>query len=104
PRGHYIGCYPDDVPAAEARCALGLGAQDRVFVCFGQLRGYKGVDALLEAFAELSDPRLRLLIAGRPATDADAQSVLAAAQRDARVRTHLGFVPDPDVQRFLKAA
>jgi beta-1,4-mannosyltransferase len=42
--------------------------------------------------------------AGLPATDADAQSVLAAAQRDARVRAYLGFVPDPDVQRFLKAA
>jgi beta-1,4-mannosyltransferase len=104
PHGHYIGCYPDDVPALEARRALGLGAQDRVFVCFGQLRGYKDVGALLDAFADLPDPRLRLVVAGRPATDADAQSVLAAAQRDARVRAHLGFVPDPDVQRFLKAA
>ena len=104
PHGHYIGCYPDDVPAIEARRALGLGAEDRVFVCFGQLRAYKGVGALLDAFADLPDPRLQLVVAGRPATDADAQCVLAAAQRDARVRTHLGFVPDPDVQRFLKAA
>jgi glycosyltransferase involved in cell wall biosynthesis len=104
PHGNYIGCYPDDVPAPEARRALGLGAEDRVFVCFGQLRGYKGVDALLDAFAELQNPRLRLVIAGRPATEADALGVLAAAQRDARVRTHLRFVPDVDVQRFLKAA
>jgi beta-1,4-mannosyltransferase len=104
PHGHYIGWYPDDLPAAEARRALGLNADDRVFVCFGQLRAYKGVGALLDAFAELPDSRLRLVTAGQPATDADAQSVLAAAQRDARVRAHLGFVPDPDVQRFLKAA
>src|SRR4029453_13409958 len=87
-----------------ARRALGLNADDRIFVCFGQLRAYKGVGALLDAFAELPDPRLRLVAAGQPATDADAQSVLAAAQRDGRVRAHLGFVPDPDVQRFLKAA
>jgi beta-1,4-mannosyltransferase len=104
PHGHYIGCYPDDVPAAGARHGLGLAPTDRVFVCFGQLRAYKGVGALLEAFAGLPEPRLRLVIAGRPATDADAQSVLAAARRDTRVRTHLGFVPDADVQRFLKAA
>lgn len=104
PHGHYIGCYPDDVPAAEARRALGLDAEDRVFVCFGQLRGYKGLDALLDAFADLPDPRLRLVIAGRPATEDDALGVLAAAQRDARVRTHLRFIPDADVQRFLKAA
>ena len=55
-------------------------------------------------WTELPDPRLRLVIAGRPATDADALTILAATQRDARVRTHLGFVPDRDVQRFLKAA
>ena len=104
PHVHYIGCYPDDVPAAEARHALGLGVEYRVFVCFGQLRGYKGLDVLLDAFADLPDPRLRLVIAGRPATEDDALGVLAAAQRDARVRTHLRFIPDADVQRFLKAA
>lgn len=104
PHGNYIGCYPDDLPRSEARRALGLGPEHRVFVCFGQLRAYKGVDALLDAFGELADPRLRLVIAGRPATDPDAQAVRAAAARDARVRAHLGFVPDGDVQRFLKAA
>jgi len=104
PHGHYIGFYPDDVPAAEARQALGLGAEERVFACFGQLRAYKGVGALLDAFTDLSDPRLRLVVAGKPATNDDALRVLAAAQRDPRVRAHLGFVPDADVQRFLKAA
>src|SRR4029077_19893279 len=86
PHGDYIGCYPDDVPAAEARRALGLGAEERVLACFGQLRAYKGVGALLAAFTELTDPRLRLVVAGKPATDADALRVLAAAQRDPRVR------------------
>jgi glycosyltransferase involved in cell wall biosynthesis len=104
PHGHYIGCYADDVSPDEARRALGLGAEDRVFVCFGQLRAYKGVGALLDAFADLAAPRLRLVVAGKPGSDADAERVLDAAQRDARVRTHLGFVPDPDVQRFMKAA
>ena len=104
PHGHYIGCYPDDVPAAEARRALGLDAPDRVFLCFGQLRAYKGVGALLDAFTGLPDPRLRLVIAGRPATDVEALRVLAAAQRDVRVHPHLDFIPDPDVQRFFKSA
>jgi beta-1,4-mannosyltransferase len=104
PHGHYIGCYPDALSAADARRTLGLAASDRVFVWFGQLRAYKGVCALLEAFVGLPGPRLRLVIAGRPATDADAEVVCTAARRDARVQTHLGFVSDPDVQRFLKAA
>src|SRR5262249_60622715 len=44
PHGNYIGCYPDDGPAAEARRALGLGAGGPGFVGFGHLRGYQGVD------------------------------------------------------------
>jgi glycosyltransferase involved in cell wall biosynthesis len=104
PHGHYVGCYPDVLPAADARRTLGLGADARVFVCFGQVRAYKGVGALLDAFAELPGPRLRLVIAGRPATDADAEIVRSAARRDARVQAHLAFVPDAEVQRFLKAA
>jgi glycosyltransferase involved in cell wall biosynthesis len=104
PHGHYIGCYPDELPASDARRALGLGADDRVFAYFGQLRAYKGVDALLHAFTGLPGARLRLVIAGRPATDADGEIVRIAACRDTRVQTHLEFVPDHDVQRFLKAA
>jgi glycosyltransferase involved in cell wall biosynthesis len=104
PHGHYIGCYPDELSAADARRALGVAASDRVFVCFGQLRAYKGVGGLLDAFVRLPGPRLRLVIAGQPATDADAAIVRTAARRDARVQPHLGFVPDRDVQRFLKAA
>ncbi|HJW69238.1 MAG TPA: glycosyltransferase [Candidatus Binatia bacterium] len=104
PHGHYIGCYPDALSAADARRILGLATTDRVFICFGQLRAYKGVGALLEAFAGLPGPRLRLVIAGQPATDADAEIVRTAARRDTRVHAHLGFVPDSHVQRFLKAA
>src|SRR4029077_4742774 len=104
PHGHYIGCYPDELSAEDARRALGLALSDRVFVCFGQLRAYKGVGALLDAFARLPGQSLHLVIAGRPATDADAEAVHTAARRDARVQTHLEFVSDPDVQRFFKAA
>lgn len=104
PHGHYIGCYPDELSAADARRTLGLGASDRVFVCFGQLRAYKGVGALLDAFARFPGPALRLVIAGRPATDANAEIVRRVAHRDSRVQAHLGYVSDSDVQRFLKAA
>jgi glycosyltransferase involved in cell wall biosynthesis len=104
PHGHYIGCYPDALSAADARRTLGLAAADRVFVCFGQLRAYKGIGELVEAFAGVPGPGVHLVIAGRPATDADAEIVRTGARRDSRVQTHLGFVPDSDVQRFLKAA
>src|SRR5262249_45373307 len=95
PPGHYIRRYPDELSAADARRTLGLATPDRVFVCFGQLRAYKGVGALLDAFAGLPGPGLRLVIAGRPATDADAEIVRTAARCDPRVNAHLAFVSDP---------
>lgn len=104
PHGHYIGAYPDGVGRAEARARLGLEPDARVFLCFGQVRAYKGIADLCAAFAALPGERLRLVVAGRPASPADAAAVRAAAAADPRVRPLLAFVPDDEVQVVFRAA
>ena len=59
---------------------------------------------LLEAFAELPDPDARLVIAGKALDDGYAARVTALAAADARVRLDLGFVPDDELQVYLRAA
>ncbi len=39
---------------------------DRVFLFIGQVRRYKGVEGLLEAFRSLDEPDARLIVAGKP--------------------------------------
>jgi len=104
PHGHYIGVYPDTVEPEEARRRLRLPPDAPVFLCFGQVRAYKGVVDLVRVFAALPDPALRLVVAGRPATEADGRAVAAAAGADPRIRADLRHVADEDVQLYFKAA
>ena len=104
PHGNYIGCYPDTMDRGEARRRLGLGPNDRVLLSFGQVRDYKGLANLVQAFRAIDDPRLRLVIAGRAVVAADAESVRSLAVADPRISLHLRFVPDEEVQVFFNAA
>ena len=104
PHGHSIGAYPHAVDADEARRRLGLAPDEIVFLCFGQLRAYKGVPSLLDAFAALGAPRVRLVVAGRAVDAALGATVAAAAVRDRRIVARLEHVPDDEVQVFFEAA
>lgn len=104
PHGNYVGAYPDTVSRDEARRRLALDAADRVFLCFGQVRPYKGAADLVQTLRAIDDPRLRLVIAGRAPVGADAEALRALAAADPRVRLDLRFIPDDEVQVFFRAA
>ena len=64
--GSFVGVYPDFVDRDGARRALDIPADADVLLSLGQIRGYKGLDRLLDAFRDLSRnrPDAILLIAG----------------------------------------
>ena len=104
PHGHYRGAYPDSLSREEARQRLGLPDEARVVAFVGWVRPYKGVAELVSAFRARPDPSARLLVAGRALDAAYAERVAALAQDDERVRLALGFVPDEELQVYLRAA
>ncbi|HSM32823.1 MAG TPA: glycosyltransferase [Anaerolineae bacterium] len=104
PHGHYQGAYPDGITRAEARERLGLPTQARVISFVGWVRSYKGVWELLQAFSQLEEPDARLVIAGETVDGAYAARLTAAAKGDSRILLALGFVPDDDLQVYLRAA
>jgi len=99
PHGSYVGRYPNGIGSRTARERLGVESDACVFLAFGQVRSYKGLDALLEAFSELPASHARLLIAGEPVG-----GVALPPVEDPRVRLFLRHVPDAEVQVFLNAA
>jgi beta-1,4-mannosyltransferase len=102
--GNYIGAYPDTCTAQEARRKLELDDGSFVFLTLGQIRPYKGIDELITAFRSVGGDSVRLIVAGHPHDDAYAASLTALARADARIRLHLRFVPDEDIQYYMHAA
>lgn len=104
PHGNYFEAYPNDTTAKLARNALGLNADDFVFLFLGLIRPYKGVTDLISAFRSIDRPSVRLLIAGCPVDGKIALEVATAARSDFRIVYRPGFVPDDEVQTHMAAA
>jgi glycosyltransferase involved in cell wall biosynthesis/ubiquinone/menaquinone biosynthesis C-methylase UbiE len=102
----YVGRYPESISRSAARTRLGFASHEHVFLAFGGLRPYKGLDVLLEAFAAAADadPRLRLVVAGKPQYSAAFDAVAAACEAHSRILTMFDAVPDDEVQVYFRAA
>jgi glycosyltransferase involved in cell wall biosynthesis len=99
-----VGPLPD---RDGARSLLGLPPDHRTALVLGLIRPYKGVDLLLEAFADLpATSDWRLVVAGEPWAGLE-HELLARIDRsglDNRVRMELRWIPEIEVPRFLAAA
>ncbi|MFX0203617.1 MAG: glycosyltransferase, partial [Candidatus Hodarchaeota archaeon] len=104
PHGNYINSYANHVTRKKARTWLGLGYGDIVFLYFGTIRPYKGVQRMTDAFRKLNNPRARLLIVGEPNNEAIRSELIRFCESDERIRAFLKFVPDEDIQLYMNAA
>jgi D-inositol-3-phosphate glycosyltransferase len=102
---------PDTILTPEAaRLRLGLGAQEKVLLFFGNIAPYKGVEYLVDAFLEYAqrDPDCRLIIAGRPkGSEAYWAGVLAkinASPVRHKFILKIEYVPDAETEIYFKAA
>lgn len=103
PHGPYVGVYPDGRGRGAVREELALDARTTVFLAFGDLRAYKAVEVLLEAFQTARLDDAALLVAGSDRAGRGVE-VTAAAEADPRIRPLLGFVPDSRVAELYAAA
>lgn len=95
PHGHYrpwYGSYPRDT------------TQPGRIAYFGMIRRYKGVDRLVEAFEETTDPSLTLTIAGKPSTPALGTDLAHLVETDHRIRLTLSFLENPDLVTAITEA
>ena len=104
PHGHYADDYPNDGDRGAARAELGVAPDAPTFLFLGNIRPYKGVLSLVEAFRALDRPDARLLIAGRPFAEGDESSVRDGIGGDERIDFRPGFVDRGAVQTFMNAA
>jgi glycosyltransferase involved in cell wall biosynthesis len=106
PIGSYAGAYEDTIDRQGARARLGLPEAAFVFVFFGSVRPYKGIDLLIDAFHAVRRDHAdaHLVIAGKPYSSEFESEVRRRAGDDPNLHLVLTYIPDADVQVYLRAA
>ena len=108
PHGHYLA-YPRGVTRADARRWLGIPDDAFVYLHFGNIRGYKGLDDLFDAFDQVSVENKWLLVAGRYASITgeggwrDRWLMWRKQRLGRRMTLRLTSVPDDRIQHYMAA-
>ena len=102
PHGDFRNAYPADITRQEARRELGIPDDAFVYTSFGNIRGYKGHDDMLEAFKGLEGDHLRLVVAGQRHQFYEGV-VGNESVGDPRVLMHEGKVPIDKLQVYFHA-
>jgi beta-1,4-mannosyltransferase len=69
---------------------------------FGIIRPYKGVENLIDKFAQMPGADARLRIVGKPQTDLLRDAIKAGASGDSRIELKLEFVPDTELAKLIE--
>ncbi|MCK9421681.1 MAG: glycosyltransferase [Bacteroidales bacterium] len=99
--------FGDPVPKEVAQKRLGLDPGFKYILFFGFIRDYKGLDLLLNAFADerLSNTNIRLLIAGEFYCDPKPYiEIIARHNLEEKVIMSNDFIPDSKVLNYFCAA
>jgi D-inositol-3-phosphate glycosyltransferase len=95
--------------AHEAKKRLGITADEKVILFFGNIAPYKGLEHLLAAFRLLAAERddYCLIVAGRPKGPSAYWTSIQHAmnsERRGRVIQQIAYIPDQDTEIYFKAA
>lgn len=103
PHGHYRDAYAPAPDRPACRRALGWPGEVPVFLAFGQIRPYKGLDRLVGALRQ-SSLHARLHIAGAPSDPSHLEAIRRMASGDPRIVIDARRIPDDEVPLLFGAA
>jgi D-inositol-3-phosphate glycosyltransferase len=108
PHGNYLGHTREAPPPDAARRELGLPADARVLLFFGQIKEVKGLDLLIDALPAIATkhPQALLVIAGKEWKD-DFGKYRAQMERlgvAERCICHIRYIPDERLASYFAAA
>ncbi|WP_144920803.1 glycosyltransferase [Halorubrum salsamenti] len=100
--GNFADVYENDVSQSTARERLDLPSDVPVVAFFGLIRPYKNVPELIETFEHVPGDA-RLLVVGNPWNEDVSDRVREASADDDRVHTVLEYVPEDEIQVYMRA-
>jgi beta-1,4-mannosyltransferase len=103
PHGNYIGTYENTVNQSEARKTLGIPEENVVFLLFGGIYRYKGVLEAIQAFKQLPQSGVSLLIAGKPYETELREKIFEEIKGYENILFTPEVIPDEKVQIYMNA-
>ncbi|MFS0730180.1 glycosyltransferase [Curtobacterium sp. 1P10AnD] len=104
PHPSYRGVYETGLSREEARASFDFAEDEFAVLFFGQVRPYKGVDLLIEAFHRTtSTGRFVFMLAGRTSPE-DKAVIDGMLPEGLRCVRHHDFLADEEVERWFAAA
>ena len=104
PHGNYSSRFPKAISKNLARRKMNLRDDAFVFLFFGKLLPYKGIESILREFRNLEDPNAILLVAGQCKDQPLKKTVRESAQHDDRIQLLLEYIPDEMVAQIFGVA
>ncbi len=101
PFHHY---YPGEATRKEGRQFLHLPVSAFVYLFFGMVKPYKGIEELIAAFMQIAGPEDYLVIAGTSDVKAYGQKIGALAGQHLNILFPNQFIDKEKVQYFCRAA
>lgn len=110
PLGNMIGWFPNEnITKNKARQILDIPPKAFLYLYFGRMRSYKGVNNLIECFKSIKGNNLRLVLAGIPSgSNWDLESTVKQlnhqVKSDKRIILRLEWIPKEEVAYYFNAA
>lgn len=105
PHPSYVDAYPNVTSRLEARKRLGIEPHCFVVTFLGGIRPNKGIEQLIAAFIQVSNPEARLIIAGRPWPPENyIEEICDLAGLDSRIHLKVAAIPDENLQLYINTA
>jgi glycosyltransferase involved in cell wall biosynthesis len=104
PHGNYIDSYRNDISRHHARKKLGIPHDGHMFLYFGKIRPYKGLDKLIEVFNGIDKTNTKLVIAGKAPNETMAHDIQENCLASQNIMPVISFIPHDEVQIYMNAA
>lgn len=100
-----IMTQPQEVERKQARDKFGILPTDKVLLCFGSIRDYKGIDTAIKALSLVENKDVKLMVAGQCWGEwSQYEELIKHHKLHDRVILKLGFIPSNDVDSIIKSA
>jgi len=102
--GNYSEGYPNNISREAARRELSTDSDRFIYLFFGFIREYKGVDILLDVFKNIDQSEVDLWVVGNPDNDNIEKMIRRKSHKKDNINLELEYIPVDLVQNYMNAA